>query len=238
MIYTKDFTVTSSKMDATSYLSVVGVFETVEECVTELYGELGIDGFTVAEKFNACWVFLKTRIEMIKPIEWKASYSASAFFSKKSAASMQIDVAIRNSDGDLCSYAKVEAVSLDLDTGKIRKVDTVGVGEDFEIHEPLSKLQFTRFPKNELPEIDTVKIKYTNIDYLQHTNNKEYPKFILNTYEVKDLIEKPIKELEIQYAGQAVEHDVLSICKDVIDGKEIFAIKRDGVVLIKCEIVR
>lgn len=238
MKYSKNYKVTSARLDATSGLSITGIFEVVEECVSEYFGAMGIDGFTVDEKYNACWVFMKNRIKMIKPIRWNETFSAEAFISKKAMASMHVDIAIRNSEGELCAYAKTETVPLDLTNGRPRKLDTLEIDDSFEVYESLTDLSFTKFPKIELPEVDSVTIKYTNIDYLQHTNNKEYAKFILNTYEVKDILDKPIREMEMQYLGQAHEHDVLSIRKDVIDGKELFAIVKDGTTMIKCEIVR
>lgn len=238
MKYQKNYSVTSARLDATSALSIVGVFEIMEECVSEFYGAMGIDGFTVADKYNACWVFMKTRIKMLKPIPWNAEFDAEAFISKKSGASMCIDVSITNKDGELCAYAKTETVSLDLTTGKLRKLDTLGIDDTFEVFSSLTELTFTRFPRQELPEVDQVTIKYTNIDYLQHTNNKEYAKFILNTYSVKDILDNPIREMEIQYLGQAHERDTLSIRKDTINEKEVFAIVKDDATIIKCEIVR
>lgn len=225
-------------MDATKSLSVTGVFEVVEECLTEYYGAMEIDGFTVAEKFNACWVFMKNRIQMLKPLYWRENFTAEAFISKKSIASMHIDIAIRNSQGDLCAYSRVETVPLDLTTGKLRKIETLGIDDSFEVCEPLTAIAFTKFPRIELPEVDTVTIKYTNIDYLQHTNNKEYVKFILNTYDVQDILQRPICEIEVQYLGQAREHDVLSIRKNTLDDKELFTIVKDSQTLINCVIMR
>lgn len=238
MKYQKNFTVTSARIDATSIFSITGIFEVLEECVTEYYGAMNIDGFTFAEKYNTCWVFTKNKIRILAPLNWKDEFTAEAFISKKSVASLSIDVALRNSNGDLCVYAKIKTVPLDLATGRLRKLDTLGIDDSFEVFDPLTDLAFTKFPKVELPEVDQVTIKYINIDYLQHTNNKEYAKFILNTYEVKDILERPIHEMEIHYLGQAHEHDVLSIRKDVLDSKELFSIVKDDQTLINCAIVR
>ena len=132
----------------------------------------------------------------------------------------------------------MELCALDLQSGKIRRVSTVGVDESIPTENPETDLSFSKFDAENLPETAQVKINYTNIDFAGHTNNKEYIRFMLNTYSVRELEERPIKEMDIVYINQTYENDVLTVEKNSGKDRDIIAIKKDGNHVVKSEIVR
>lgn len=238
MILTKHQKVGSTITDPTSNLSVIGVFQIAEEAVTELMGDLKIDGITAKREYNAVWVFAKNKTEIYKSLAWNEEYTVNCFISKTTLAFICIDVAIKNRSDELCAYSKLELCALDLQSGKIRKVTTVGVSDQTEIHPPLADVAYTRFTTEDLPEADKVKVKYTNIDFVGHTNNKEYVRFILDTYSVRELEEKPVREMEIIYNNQSYENDILSVYKGGFQGTDILEIKKDDKTIVQCKILR
>ena len=224
--------------DPLANLSVIGCFQIAEETVTELMGKLKIDGITVKKAYNAVWVFAKSKLKVISNIAWNEQYTVVGFISRVTRVSMDIDVEIKNESDELCAYLRVELCALDLQSGKIRRVSTVGVDDSIPTETPETNLSFSKFDAENLPETAQVKINYTNIDFAGHTNNKEYIRFILNTYSVRELEERPIKEMDIVYINQTYENDVLTVQK--INGKDrdIIAIQKDGNHIVKSEIVR
>ena len=230
--------VSSCMTDPLANLSVIGCFQIAEETVTELMGKLKIDGITVKKAYNAVWVFAKSKLKVISNIAWNEQYTVVGFISRVTRVSMDIDVEIKNESDELCAYLRVELCALDLQSGKIRRVSTVGVDDSIPTETPETNLSFSKFDAENLPETAQVKINYTNIDFAGHTNNKEYIRFILNTYSVRELEERPIKEMDIVYINQTYENDVLTVQK--INGKDrdIIAIHQDGNHIVKSEIVR
>lgn len=230
--------VSSCMTDPLANLSVIGCFQIAEETVTELMGKLKIDGITVKKAYNAVWVFAKSKLKVISNIAWNEQYTVVGFISRVTRVSMDIDVEIKNESDELCAYLRVELCALDLQSGKIRRVSTVGVDDSIPTETPETNLSFSKFDAENLPETAQVKINYTNIDFAGHTNNKEYIRFILNTYSVRELEERPIKEMDIVYINQTYENDVLTVQK--INGKDrdIIAIQKDGNHIVKSEIVR
>ena len=57
-------------------LSVIGAFRIVEDLITELMGDLRIDGVTCMREYDAMWVFVRNRIEMPQQIGWMETYTA------------------------------------------------------------------------------------------------------------------------------------------------------------------
>ena len=106
------------------------------------------------------------------------------------------------------------------------------MNETIEVVEPWIDLNFTRFAKIDYEKVDEVKVKYSNIDFLKHTNNKEYIRFILDTYKVDELLLKPVKEIEIAYMNQSHGGDILTISKAIADGVELFSVNNDEQVIV------
>lgn len=230
--------VAASHADFNANLSVLGVFQIVEDAVTEFMGDLKIDGVTAKKKYNAVWVIVKTRIKFLKNLAWNDEYTVNCFISKISNATINIDVGIKNDKDDLCFYARTELCALDVETGRIRKVSTVGVDGTFQTGVPLTDISFTKIDAEDLPVAEQVKVRFTNIDFVVHTNNVEYVRFILNTYSVSEIESCPILEMEIVYANQSYENDILTIHKAHIDNRDIFVIQKDDKIIVKSEILR
>ena len=230
--------VNSCMTDPLANLSVIGCFEIAEETVTELMGKLKIDGITVKKAYNAVWVFSKSKLKVLSNIAWNEQYTVVGFISKVTRVSIDIDVEIKNKSDELCAYLRVELCALDLQSGKIRRVSTVGVDDSIPTETPETDLSFSKFDAENLPETEKVEVKYSSIDYAGHTNNKEYIRFILNTYSVRELEARPVKEMDIIYINQSFENDILTILKNSGEDRDIIAIQKDGEFIVKSEIVR
>jgi len=230
--------IAASLTDHNADLSVLGALGIAEDAVTEFMGDLEIDGLTVKKKYGAIWVFVKTKMKFLKTVSWHDECSVTCFFSKISNATIDIDVGIKNAEGELCVYSRTELCALDMESGRIRKVSTVGVGEDLRAEAPLSDMCFSRIDAEGLPEKERVKIGFTNIDYAGHTNNKEYVRFVLNTYSVAEMVARPIREMETVYVNQSFEGDILALHKGSSGSKDVFEIRKDDKVIVKCEILR
>ena len=62
---TKYQKVSASVTDFQANLSVIGIFQAVEDAVTEFFGEFNLDNIVLKEKHNAAWVFVKSRIKIL-----------------------------------------------------------------------------------------------------------------------------------------------------------------------------
>ena len=127
---------------------------------------------------------------------------------------------------------------MDLQSGRIRKVSTVGVDDRIETHAPLVDISFAKFDAENLPEVEQVKVRCTAIDFSKHTDNKEYIRFMLNTYSLPELEAKPIRKMTVVYLNQSFENDILSVRKGCFPDQDILAVQKEDKTIVKCEIVR
>ena len=238
MIYTRQQLVTSTNVGADAKLSVMGLFGVVEAGITEGMGALKIDGLTLRHKYNAFWVFTKNRIKILKLQTWGEIFTVESFVSSISSAKLTIDTALKTTQGEIVAYSRCEMCALDVDTGRIRRTSTVGVDENVVAELPQMDVEFDKFDDVDLPLVETVTVRSTNIDFSKHCNNVEYLRFVLNTYPVAELINRPIREIEVCYVSQSYEGDTLAVHKQISDSCDVVSIKKDGQTVIKCLIVR
>lgn len=229
-------------------LSVMGAFRIVEDMVTELMGDLEIDGVTCMKKYGAMWVFVRNRIEIPQRIGWMEEYTVTSYISSFSRAKLYIDTVMTRQDGSVVLVSRLELCAVDLETGKIRKAETVGVGENTPPEEEARKIAYSRIKPlrtagSEEGLLDEVTVRATDIDYCYHTNNISYVRYIMNQYDTADLTVSPVSAIEIQYAAQTHEGDLLKIYScgmpdDHAKDTDAFAVELDGRTVVTCQITR
>lgn len=238
MIYTKQQIVGSIQVGADANLSIMGLFGMVESAITECMGYQKIDGITVRREYNAFWVFTKNRIKVLGSAYWGDVLTVESFISNISLVKMDVDTVVKKADGSIVAYSRCEMCALDVATERIRRTSSVGVNETIVAETPLMDVVFEKFDDSDLPLVDTVTVRSTNIDFCRHTNNVEYLRFLLNTYTVAELVGSPIKEIEVNYVNQSYEGDALTVHKLVSDIRDLLSIKKDGQTVIKCVIIK
>ncbi|MDE5563102.1 MAG: hypothetical protein K2J01_06110 [Clostridiales bacterium] len=238
MKHIKHQKVSSSISDADANLSVIGVFQVVQDAVTELLDKLQMSNPAMRKQYNAVWLFTRNRAKLFNPLEWGDEFTVTAFVSSITHATLIIDVAIKNADDVLCAYSRVETCVLSLSTMRILRLQTIDAIAAVTVEKSEIDVTFTKFDCSPTKQVDTVRVGSTNIDMSQHTNNVEYVRFILNAYTVKELHDRPIREIEIRYISQSYENDVLTVYKQSCDAdKDVFLLKSDDKDVVKCEVL-
>lgn len=222
----KNQKVSASITDSLANLSVIGIFQVVEDAVTELLGEMKLDNITIKERNNAVWFFTKSRIKKLKDIPWNEEFQTVCFISSVTHVMVNLDIAIRNASGELCVYSRLELGVFDLQKKRIKRLSDLGIHDRMVAEKPEADIAFIRFNDEELPEKGKVQVKYTNVDFSKHTNNIEYIRFILNTYSVQELEERPIKEMQVSFLDQSFENDILTIYKGNFGERDIFTLQK------------
>jgi len=238
MIYRKNDRVAASMCDGATKLSVLALFQLEQDAVTELMGELRIDGITAMREYDAMWVFVKNTLRVFRRPDWREEYELRCFVTGHSSAKLLIDTELWSpTAGEPLAHARLELCALDLQSGRIRKAATVGVSDDIPCEEPLPELSFTRFSKGGPTLLETVKVRSTNLDYCSHTNNIEYLRFILNTYRAEQFMAHEIEQVEIHYGSQTFEDDEIEIAKHGDGQIDYFSLRARDASAVDCMIV-
>ena len=227
----------ASSCGADVRLSVEGAFRIVEDMVTELMGDQHIDGVTCMREYGGMWVFVRNRIGMPQQLVWMDEYTATSYISSFSKIRLYIDTVLQKADGSIALKSRLELCAVDLETGKIRKSETVGVGEKTPAEEPVFEIAYTREKPVRRELVDEITVRSADIDYCPHTNNVAYVRYFVDQIGVDDLIERPVKAIEVQYAAQTYEDDRLSVYRCDSEN-EAYVIEKDGSKVVSCIITR
>ena len=236
MIYSQNKKVSAFFCGADAKLSTIGALALIEDSLTELMGELELDGVTVIKKYNALLLFTKNKVIFTGSANWKDDITVSSFISFKSLAKLHIDTVIKK-QSDIVAYSRIEICAIDLETKKIRKVESIGVTKATEVHDALIDLSFSKKQPIDMEFVESVLVRSSNIDYAQHTNNIEYVRFLINTMPVKTLVEHPLKSMQLDYLSQSHEGDTLKIYRAVESDKCDFEIRLDDKPVFSCEMI-
>jgi len=235
MIYKKNSYVSGSMCDCMTKLSILAADGIVENAVTELMGDLEIDGIVAIEKYNAMWLFVKNSISFIRRPEWREEFCVRSFISNCKGVKLDIDTEIKSPEGELLVTARTELAAIDLESKRIRKVDTVGCTEEM-VHPGDEIIVFSRFPKFESESNTQITVRSTDIDYCFHTNNIQYIRFMLDTYNTDWFKTHDPALIEVHYLGQSFEGETLDIGRMHTEAGDLFSIKRDGIEVTSCMI--
>ena len=227
----------ASSCGADVKLSVEGAFRIVEDMVTELMGDQHIDGVTCMREYGGMWVFVRNRIEMPQPLAWMDEYTATSYISSFSKIRLYIDTVLQKADGSIALKSRLELCAVDLETGKIRKSESVGVGEKTPAEEPVFEIAYTKEKPVRGELIDEITVRSADIDYCHHTNNVAYVRYFVNQIAADKLIERPVKAIEVQYAVQTYEGDRLGIYRCSSEN-EAYVIEKNGAKVVSCIIIR
>ena len=237
MIYEKDSYVSGSMCDGKLMLSVLAADGIVENAVTELMGDLGIDGIVAMEKYKAMWLIAKNNICFIRRPVWREEFRVRCYISDHTAVKLNIDTIVESRTSELLLKARTELAAIDLEGGRIRKAVTVGFDPVMENPVKTEGLEFSRFPKPCGDVVEQVTVRSTSLDYCYHTNNIEYVRFMLDTYPVEKFKTCEPLRVEIHYKSQSFEGETLDILKFPSDNEDQFYVIREGSEITSCKIL-
>lgn len=220
----------ASLCDASVRLSVVGAFQLVEDMVTEMMGALHIDGVTCMRKYGAMWVFARNRVELRKPLLWMDAYTAECYISSFTGVKLVIDTVLK-SGGEIAVASRLELCAVDLETGKIRRSGTVGLGENTPPEKAEIDLVFRRERFEPQQLLEELTVRSADIDFCHHTNNISYIRYLVNQYSVEQLARTPVVAVEVQYVNQTFEGDRLQIYSC---GENRYSIRKTGQPSVNC----
>ncbi|NLG81800.1 MAG: hypothetical protein GX490_04645 [Bacilli bacterium] len=238
MIYEKGEVVSATKCDVKANLSLIGAVELVQDNICFYFGNMKIDQIIMKNHHNAIWMYTKNKLKFYHDLTWNDKFLLRCFISQITPVRLIVDTVFFNDNKDIALYSKVELCLFDLENHKLKRITPDIISPDYACHKSLMDYSYDKLLFDDsFTLVDEVKIRAGNIDYCIHTNNIEYLRFILNTFNVKMLAEERFKEVEIHYLAQSKENDTIQIYKSKCNDKHDFLIKHVAKDIIKCRII-
>lgn len=229
--YESKYEISYTELNQDLELGLTNAVELVQSILTDYFISFGSDNETIKNKNNALWVLSKTKIHFDKIPKWKDFVFGKSYTTKIKPIRVEMETIFKDEKDEYLFSAKQEICPIDIDTRKIRKIDTIEYPKDMETknafdEEPYSKL------KEEFTEDDFVyeqKIYSSDIDFSRYTNNAVYVKLISNVLSCDFLDKNQITDFEIHYINESTEGQSLKIYRKERKQEIEFLIKKDDV---------
>lgn len=213
-----------------------------QDNLTECFQHIGCDGILYREKYNAFWVFTKTKLRFYARPAWRQQVAARTSPVGTAGFRTEIDTVIADTDGKTLVTAKQEACVLNIETRRPVKLESV--------HYPVADFPPPAFADSferldaDFSEADKVfdeTIRSQHIDMSHHMNNIEYIKLALNAFTDDFLRAHDAESFEVHFTGESREGQILSVYKkdDCKDGRltALIAVKERRRTVFKMKII-
>lgn len=225
--YKKEYKVSYTEVNQNLKLGLVEAMTLPQNMVTEYFECFKSDNIVLKNQNNAVWVVSKAKLHFNKYPNWRDVIYGRSYTTKVKPIRVEMETTFKNEEGEILFSAKQESCAIDLETRKIRKVETVNYPSDMETEENIIQEAYSKL--NEVFSEDNLiyeqKVFSTDIDYSRHTNNVMYVRYIANTLSCEFLDKNKITDFEIHYINESKEGQILKIYKIEKNGLIEFLIK-------------
>lgn len=228
-----------TKLDKNLKLSLFHASEIAQNVATEFFATFKSDNYTEKREHNVVWVLTKSKFHFANYPIWREECYAKTYTTLVKAIRAQIEVLVENNEGFPFFTTKYEFCPIDIDTRKIRKIDTLNYPKDMDIAESRDKEEFSKLSASFNNEhfVYSQIVHTSDIDFSNHTNNTIYIKYILDSLHSDFLDDKLITDFEIHYLNESREDDVLDIYKIVNEDHTVdFLIKKNATEIVRAKI--
>ena len=226
----KQYRMDYSYLDKNIKLRINECFNLAQNNSTEYFEKFGEDNLVIKEKYNAVWVASKIRIHIYKNPTWLDIINSESFTALVKPIRIETETKFTNKNNELIFIANQQSCVLDIDTRKLRKIDTVNFPNNLEIDYTLFSQSYKRLNDN-FTENDFVyeqKVYSQDIDFSNHVNNTVYVRYITNALSNEFLDKINITDVEMHYIAESKEGQTLKIYKKELENNCIRFLIKEG----------
>ncbi len=222
-------------MDRTLKLGVANAADITQDMITTYFGTLGTDNIVIRERDNAAWVIGKLKIHFFKYPHWCDEVKLDTYLTSQRSIAVDAEVAATNTSGELLFVGVQQLCPIDMETRKIRKIETITYPSDEPTLETKMPQKFGRLTTDFAPEDKAfeTRVCWPDTDFSYHTNNVNYIRYAMNTIPLKVFDTKEIEDLEVHFLSESKEGDVLTVYRQTIDNCFDFVIKKGDVEVVR-----
>jgi acyl-ACP thioesterase len=225
-LFKKKYHVEYGDADYFQKLKLSNLFNYLQE-ISSLHSEnIGIGINTLSEKYNAAWVLVRMRVDVIKCPSWNDDIVIETWPLEPKKLEFERDYIVRDTEGNVLARAVSSWVIMDLGKREICKTERIRPEEqpeyikDRAIDCKLGKLK--QFGNSQYSY--KKRIGYSDIDINGHVNNSKYIDFILDCFTVEDHAKYIVNSIQISYIKEALPGDKIACYKDIsaLDSQTVY----------------
>ncbi len=209
-----EYIVSAHDTDIRNNCKLTNILNYLQETSARHALKFGVDAENLIHN-NVGWVLSRLKIQMYKYPKWQEKVIIRTWTRGSIGILCYRDFEILNSNGDTIGKATSAWLIIDILERKPIKPDSfIKSFPNYPQHICLTS-ELKKLPKQkELEEVFTIPVMYSDVDINHHVNNVKYARWQVDAIPVSLLIEKPIKDFEIDFLHEAKLGEKITIsCK-------------------------
>lgn len=237
-LFTRSFVLTPGECNGQQEMSLSFLVGRIIK-VASMHADLWGVGYEKMISSRTAWVLSRLSIEMKRLPAITESYTLETWIEDYNTRFSTRNMAILDSRGEVCGYARTIWLVLDLDARRTAQMEELNELRNYILDKPCPIAPPSRMRMGgEAELIDRFKVRYSDIDLNRHVNSSRYVEYILNQYPFDWYDSNLITRFEIAYAHEArpgIEIDVYREVQE--DDSHILELRHAGNALCRSRIV-
>ena len=223
MFYTENFRINLSMLNKSNYISNKGFLSILQD-IAEMHSSSVGYGVTDIEKTNYSWALLNWKVKIISRPKYGDIITINTWSRYSTKLYSYRDFEILNSNGDVIAIATSKWVLINVETGRIAKIEDKLIAKYF----PEDKSVFSII---ELPKLEELKqysypIRKSDIDVNNHMNNLCYLDVASEVLPENIVGANECNEFEIMYKKQIkLDDNIIVFYGKNVDGVNYVVVK-------------
>lgn len=209
-IWTESFNIHTYEVDALGRMSLPVLGSLLQEAASRHAVQLGW-GYDALISQNCIWVLTALKIQMDRDPHWEDQIIIKTWPSGKNRFFYFRDFKIENQEGKFLGSATTNWIIINTAT---RKPVRLEIAEPFDYTEmdSLFEAQPKKWPvREEYPLIETIHVRFDDLDINNHVNNIRYFDWILRSVPSDFRKAHRLKTFEIHFLAEGVEEDKIDV---------------------------
>lgn len=237
-LYTVERTARYTGCDDSAALSLLEASNLLQDSLTEYCGALRLSNDILRDTCGLAWVIRRTRVQIYKPTYWHTRLTCRTYCVGRDRARLVIETDAVEACGTIAFSGIQEICAIDLTTRRLCHIDMTGYPKEIQPSPKAYPNSFEKLtgPFEAVAPIAEREVRWIDIDYSEHTNNASYVKFIMETFKSDFFRRKAITGMDIQYAAESREGDLLRVYRQEGTDCLEFLITRDSKKIVRARL--
>lgn len=224
--FSREFTISSYDLNPRGQARLTTMANFFQEMAYHHANQLGF-GYEDMNSRQIMWVLSRMRIRMDLYPVWDDRVSVETWHKGMNRLFGLRDFRVRDQDGQVLGLASSAWLILDNQTRRPVRPDADvlndGIGSESVFEENLHKIQLP--PR--MDEIARRQVQFSDLDIVGHVNNVKYMEWCIDALISKELIEREIRDMEINFLHEALQGDTIILSRSSdSESKEFYFLAR------------
>lgn len=203
-------------------MTTVRITEIIQNMLSELTENIGVDNITLKNNYNVMWVFVKHKVSVNRAPIWNEKIKLVSQVLKTETATSYFETTFVDLQGNIIVNSVLEACLLDTSNFKIQKLSLI----NFPVVRNNDNLRFFVEHIDGAEEKAVFYVTPSMIDYSKHLNNTKALTNILDSFSLEyyEKLMSSSYDITIKYCSQARIGQQLHVCMAQKDELSYFEI--------------